>query len=142
MVKIADIAERYPFLLVYDGECGLCTRSVQFVLRRDKAQKYRFCRIQSTLGRAIFEQLNLGASDPTTLVALVGGSLYSKSEAVLMVSYSFGGWFRPLCLFRILPRRFRDVLYDIVAKYRRKIFPGSRSCLYDPSFIARKIPDQ
>ena len=139
MVKTADIAAHYPFLLVYDGECGLCTRSVQFVLRHDKIQKYRFCRIQSNLGRAIFEQLNLSATDPATLVALVSGSLYSKSEAVLMVGYSIGGWFRLLWIFRLLPRRCRDGLYDFVAKYRGKIFPGSRRCLYDPAFIGRKV---
>jgi len=134
-----SLAHKHPHLAAYDGDCGLCARSVQFILRHDAARRYRFSPIQSALGKAICTEAGIDPADPSSFVAIVEGRLHSKSDAVLRVAISFGGPWRILSLLLLVPRPCRDLLYDLVARRRKSLWPEARQCLADPNLRGRII---
>lgn len=123
-----------PFdLLLYDGVCGLCNRAVQFVLPRDKSDRFRFAPLQSDLGAAALAKHGVIAADLNTVYVLTdygtdAEALKSKSDAVLAVLPWLGAFWRTLRVFKILPRVFRDRLYDWVAKRRYRFFGKYETC--------------
>ena len=114
-------------ILFYDGSCGFCAGSVQFVLARDRRRTLRFGPLQGTSGRA------LTARHPSLLgidsvVWLDGEVPLTRGDAVLAVlRYLGGGWGTLAALGRVVPRALRDLLYDLVA--RRRFQLAARACL-------------
>jgi predicted DCC family thiol-disulfide oxidoreductase YuxK len=117
------------FLVLFDGVCNLCNGAVLFIIKRDKAGKIMFASLQSELGR---DQLIRNGLDPDALHSIIvieNGKLFQKSDAVLHTVARMDGawpWFR---IFRIIPRFLRDALYDLVARFRYKIFGKKDACM-------------
>lgn len=112
-----------PFLF-YDGHCGLCHRTVRFVLAEDRHQRaFHFSPLQ---GELIQSSLPSGIRSrlPDSLVVLLpGGELYTRSDAVLYILETLGGLWRLLAfLGKCIPRPLRNGLYDGVARVRHYLF--------------------
>jgi predicted DCC family thiol-disulfide oxidoreductase YuxK len=121
-------------ILLYDGVCALCNHIVQFILRRDRDQTFRFASLQSQFGAHI---LTRHAANPTTLDTvyvvlnheLPDESLLSRSQAVLFVLEQLGGIWRPAAsLLQLLPESLRDAAYNTVARHRHRIFGRAETC--------------
>ena len=115
-------------VLVFDGVCLLCSRSVHFVLRHDRAGRIRFASMQSAPGRALFERFGVDPDSPSSLLYVVDGHGFTDSEALLRIVAGFGGAWRLMAVCRLLPRRLRDAAYRAVARNRYKWFGRSRQC--------------
>jgi predicted DCC family thiol-disulfide oxidoreductase YuxK len=131
----------YPasHLVIYDGACEFCSHSAWFVFRHDRKQLFKFCPIQSAFGRRVYETLGLNPEDPESLVVIVEGRIYTRSDAVLEIAITFGGVWRVAALLRRVPRGLRDWIYRFVARHRRWIPGGKATCLLDPAFKSRLI---
>jgi predicted DCC family thiol-disulfide oxidoreductase YuxK len=114
-------------LLLYDGTCGFCARSVQFVLAHDRRGTVRFGPLQGACGRALVAaHPELHAVD--SVVWYDGARVRVRSDAVLAVLRHLGGGWRVLAAAgRVVPRALRDALYDAVA--RRRFTLVARACL-------------
>jgi predicted DCC family thiol-disulfide oxidoreductase YuxK len=114
-------------ILLYDGTCGLCARSVQFVLARDRRRTVRFGPLQGAFGRALVAaQPELNAVD--SVVWYDGARAWVRRDAVLAVlRHLGGGWSVLAALGRLVPRALCDALYDAVA--RRRFTLAARACL-------------
>ncbi len=126
-------------LLLYDGECGLCARSVQFVLARDRRQRIHFAALQSTLGRSVAAAHGL---DPEELSSMIfvdeSGRALVRSTAALEVSRDLRAPWSLGRFLLIVPRILRDGVYRVVARYRIRLFGTADSCrLPDPSTSKR-----
>lgn len=132
--------------LFYDGGCGLCHRSVRFVLAEEGATpeslRLRFAPLESQA----FERLHKRAVDareplPDSIVLeLEDGSLATRSTAVLEIASRLGGLWRALSIAgRALPRPLLDAAYDLVARVRGHVFARpSESCpILPPKLRAR-----
>ena len=114
-------------ILLYDGTCGLCARSVRFVLGRDRRRTLRFGPLQGTFGR------RLAAAHPElhevdSVVWYDGARARVRGDAALaMLQYLGGTWGVLAALLRLVPRSLRDALYDAVA--RRRFALAARACL-------------
>ena len=117
-------------LIFYDGHCGLCHRSVQFVLRNDTSgNAFRFAPLQGdTFLRRVPISHRVGL--PDTIVVLTGqGALLVRSDAFLHILRRLGGgWKFVATLLGVIPRPLRDGAYDFVARIRYRIF-GKREDL-------------
>src|SRR5207244_5401306 len=60
--------------LYYDGECGLCDRFVQFVLRHDPRGHFQFATLQSESGRQVLSRVGLPENDLRTVVLVEDGN--------------------------------------------------------------------
>jgi predicted DCC family thiol-disulfide oxidoreductase YuxK len=113
--------------IFYDGHCGLCHRTVQFVLKRDSRRIFRYAPLQGTT----FEQRvspALRSSLPDSVIVLTSdGRLLTRSDAILHIYGRLGGvWNALAAVMAIIPRPIRDAAYDFIARIRYSVF-GRRS---------------
>ena len=115
-------------ILFYDGSCGLCAWSVTWVLRHEGQRRtLRFASLQGPLAAAIPDVSRQSHSlDSVIWYDESGdgtsGRMWTRSDAVLEVwRYVGGGWRLLAALGRLLPRVFRDRLYDLVARHRHSL---------------------
>lgn len=124
--------------LLYDGTCGFCAASVQWVLRRDRRGTLLFAPLQGETARPILARHpELAGVDS---VVWVGESeeVRVRSAAALAVARYLGGWWSVAArLGALVPRPIRDWIYDQIARHRHTIIPGDPSCLL-PSVEGRK----
>jgi predicted DCC family thiol-disulfide oxidoreductase YuxK len=112
-------------IVLYDGVCGLCHRLVQFLLARDRHDRFRFAALQSdfavrTLGEHAIRSLDL---DTVYVIARGGERVLSKSRAVLYSLRRLGGfWAVVASVLSVVPRRVADIGYGLVARTRYRIF--------------------
>lgn len=115
-------------LIVYDGFCGLCHASVQFVLRKDRKKQFTFVPLNSPFGKFLLSEKGINPKITDSIIYIeTGKGYYVKSEAVLRILKSLGGiWslFYPLLW---IPKSISDSFYDFVAKRRAKWF-GKKEC--------------
>lgn len=111
-------------LIFYDGDCGFCNKSVQFVLKNEKNGRICFAALQSDFARAFFEEHHFPAPDLSTFYYWDGKQLHSKSTAALKVLNELKFPWKLLKAGYILPRRWRDSLYDFIAARRHRLSNG------------------
>jgi predicted DCC family thiol-disulfide oxidoreductase YuxK len=116
-----------PDLVLYDGSCGLCHRSVAFLARRDRdGSRFRFAPLGGEAASVRFRaSAPAGPFGPGASVVLLtaDGRLFLRSDAVLHALGRLGGAWRVLARFlAIVPRPLRDGAYSLVARIRGKLF--------------------
>ena len=120
-------------LVLYDGRCGLCDHFVRFLLRIDRHDRLRFAALQGPIGAAILETHGRAGSPLSTVIVVpdylsAAPHLLERSDAALFAIASTGGVYRVGSLLRLLPRFFRDAVYDLVARSRYRLFGRFDAC--------------
>jgi predicted DCC family thiol-disulfide oxidoreductase YuxK len=112
-------------ILLFDGDCALCVRSVQFVLRHESPERphlLRFAPLQGATGLAI-QQAHPALSHIDSVVWFEHETPRIRSEAVLAVLRYLGGpWALLASIGRVIPLVIRDRAYGLVARSRRRVF--------------------
>jgi predicted DCC family thiol-disulfide oxidoreductase YuxK len=119
-------------VIFFDGICNLCNASVNFIIRHDKTGKFRFASLQSEFAKAFIENntsLINGHILPDSLILAEDGKVYFRSEAALRIAQKMDGIWKVLIIFRIIPHKWRDLLYDFIAKNRYQWFGKRQSCM-------------
>jgi predicted DCC family thiol-disulfide oxidoreductase YuxK len=121
-------------IVLYDGVCGLCNRLVQFLLKRDAHDRFRFASLQSDFTAQVLRRHGLDPADLDTVYVIrdFGQSrerLLARSDAVLFMLNRLGGIWRVTALGRALPRALRDLVYKLVARNRYRVFGKHESCM-------------
>ncbi len=119
--------DAHPVIL-YDGDCGLCDRLVQFVLPRDPRGTFRFAPLQSAFAREQLAAAGLPLDDLDTMVLIESGIVHMRSKAALRVLRKLRApWpiFYPLVF---VPRPLRDLVYRFVARNRQRWFERPSTC--------------
>jgi predicted DCC family thiol-disulfide oxidoreductase YuxK len=114
-------------ILFFDGHCGVCTRSVQWLLKRDRSGELRFASLQGST----YASLDVAGKpqDLSTAVLFESGVLHTQSTAVLRALVSIGGvWSFVGRMLLIVPRLIRDPIYRAVAIRRNTLLSTSSSC--------------
>jgi predicted DCC family thiol-disulfide oxidoreductase YuxK len=111
-------------IVFYDGDCGFCNKSVQFVLKHEKTQEINFSALQSDFCKTFFEDKSFEKPDLTTFYFYDGENLHQKSTAGLKLLNSLKFPWSLLKIGYLVPRFFRDKLYDFIAKRRHKLNSG------------------
>lgn len=118
-------AEQPPVIL-FDGVCNLCNNTVQFIIRHDKAHRFRFAALQSAYGQRVTAEFAISGD---SVVLFQNGKIYQRSSAVLKIAPRLHGLYWLLGAGYILPRFLRDAIYDFVARNRYKWFGKQESCM-------------
>jgi FemAB-related protein (PEP-CTERM system-associated) len=125
-------------VVLYDGGCGLCLRSVNLVIDHDPAGTLRFASLRSDLGRALVAGSGRDPDDLDTLLFLEDGRVHDRSEGALRIARHLE---RPWCFLswlRVVPRPLRDAVYRLVAARRLAWFGTAEGCrLPSPELVAR-----
>lgn len=115
-----------PPIVFFDGVCGLCNRSVDFLLRVDKERKLRFTPIQGETALAHLPSERRENLD--TIIFLHDNRFYFRSDAILMILRTLGGFWSVVVIAYVIPRGVRNWLYDRIASNRYRWFGKKDSC--------------
>jgi predicted DCC family thiol-disulfide oxidoreductase YuxK len=122
----------YPSpMLVYDGSCGFCSRSVLFILRHERRHDLSFVTRNSELGEGL--RRTFGLESVESMLWIEGGQVFAESAAVMKAAGYLGGWWRRLAVFgSFCPWFILDGVYKFIAKNRRR-FPSKAAVCLVPS---------
>ena len=115
-------------IILFDGVCNYCNALINFVIRQDKRQVFRFATMQSPAGRALLQQYGL-PEDLDSFVLVDNGKALLRSTAALEVMAKLPWYWSWMRFFRVVPRPVRDRAYDLVAKNRYKWFGKREACM-------------
>ena len=113
-------------VILFDGVCNLCNHAVNFIIDRDPAQRFVFTSLQSEAGQQLLRQYNLDEEYLDSLVLLEQKRVYVKSTAALRIARHLSGIWPLSYVFILFPSFIRNFFYDIVARFRYRLF-GKRS---------------
>ncbi|MCD4729705.1 MAG: DCC1-like thiol-disulfide oxidoreductase family protein [Bacteroidales bacterium] len=115
-------------IILYDGYCNLCNFTLKFILRQDKKRVFKYYPIQSK--EAINLLFNRIAYDniQDSVILLERGQIYLKSEAFFKILPYLGRGYNLLLVFKILPKKFADIIYDWIADNRYRWFGKRDQC--------------
>lgn len=108
--------------------CNLCSGSVQFIIKRDPAARFRFASLQSAFGQHQLDKFKLSKTDLYSVILLKGEKCFQKSDAALEVARNLNGLWPLLYAFKIIPAVFRDFIYSWIAQNRYAWFGKKTSC--------------
>lgn len=128
----------------YDGECGLCHRTVRFCLAEDASgTAFRFAALQGeTFARLVSGEARAALPD-SLAVRTADGLLLVRSDAIAHILRALGGLHGALGLgLRAVPRPLRNAGYDAIARVRKRLFakPEGLCPLLPPHLGARFDP--
>jgi predicted DCC family thiol-disulfide oxidoreductase YuxK len=137
------VAALHSHVVLFDGVCNLCQRSVQVILANDAKGLFHFASLQSALGQQILQQHGLAAEPLKTFVLVENGQVYTRSTAALRVAAQLRGAWRWLRVLMLVPRPIRDAVYNLVARNRYRWFGKQEACwLPRPEWRHRFIDHQ
>lgn len=124
--------ETNPTIILFDGRCGLCTRSVQFILKRDRDARFRFAPLESAAAARACTRIGAPtpqAVEPDSIIVIADGQALERSDAALSIAARLPFPWPILTVFRVVPRRLRDWLYGIIARNRYRWFGRHDACM-------------
>ena len=129
-------------IILFDGVCNLCNSSIQFVIKHDKKNRYKFAALQSDVAKMLLNERGIDSSQIDSIVLIdPNTAYYIKSSAALEIGKSFGGGWRRLSIFEWVPRPIRDWIYDLIAKNRYSWFGKQNDCMIPTPELKAKFLD-
>ncbi len=125
------ISENHP-VIFFDGYCNLCNTAVKFVIKHDKEKKFSFVSLQSASGKSLLDSVHYNKQDIDSIVYLENEKVYLRSTAVLKILKKLGKGWQILYVFAIIPAFIRDPVYDLLARFRYKLFGRRKTCALPP----------
>ncbi len=124
------MSEENHAIVLFDGVCNFCNRSVNWIIRRDRRGYFRFAALQSDVGADIQRQYGLDPDVLDTLVLIERGRAYTKSTAGLRIVRLMrrSPWAALYALIAV-PRPVRDFAYDWFARRRYRWFGKRDECI-------------
>lgn len=117
-------------IILFDGVCNLCNSFVQFIIKYDKKDVFRFAALQSDTGKEIMKCIDNDYQNTDSVVLYdLKATFYIKSDAALEIFKNLGGLFYFAKFLKIFPKSFRDFVYDFIAKNRYKWLGRTDRCM-------------
>ncbi|TVR74566.1 MAG: DUF393 domain-containing protein [Marinilabiliales bacterium] len=132
--------ENNKLFVLFDGHCVLCSRTVNFIIRRDKKDLFRFAPLQ---GPGISGKIP-GSWIPEnndSVILIEKGRVWHRSSAVLRIMRRLPYGWPLLYLLIIIPAPVRDFFYKFVAKSRYRWFGRYDNCLVPDKRIRNKFTE-
>jgi predicted DCC family thiol-disulfide oxidoreductase YuxK len=127
-------------LIVFDGDCVFCSRSMRLVARADRRRRFRMTSAQQPLGQALYRHIGLPNDRFDTYLVLIDGWIFRRTDALIAMAGLLPWPYRAAELLRFVPRRLRDAGYDLLAGNRYRLFGRKVACgLADPALRGRLL---
>ncbi|MEQ9423093.1 MAG: DCC1-like thiol-disulfide oxidoreductase family protein [Cyclobacteriaceae bacterium] len=129
MTKTISVHTDIENLILFDGVCNLCNGAVNFIIDRDPNARFKFASLQSDIGQAVLNELGHSTTEFDTMMLVKNGAVSSRSTAALKIAKGLNGLWPIFYALIIIPPFIRNFFYNLVSKYRYKIFGKSDQCL-------------
>ena len=112
-------------LILFDGVCNFCNSTINFIIKKDQKDQFRFASLQSKLGQTFVDKL---PSYTDSIIYIRNNQILLKSMAAVYIAKDLGYPYRLLTIFRLIPTSWRDKFYDYIAKNRYRWFGKKEQC--------------
>ncbi|MCM4170936.1 DUF393 domain-containing protein [Arenibacter sp. TNZ] len=130
-------------IILFDGVCNLCNSSVQYVIKHDTRNDFRFATLQGEIGKKLAEERGIDLSMVDSIILIEPGvAYYTKSTAALKIAQSFGGAWQFASVLEWIPEKIRNWVYDYVAKNRYQWYGKKEACMVPTPELKSKFLDQ
>ena len=126
-------------IVVFDGDCVLCSANARFILRRDRRRRFRLATMQGQAGAALMARFGIDPLDSETFILVEGERVRRNSDAALAIAEGLGWPWRALGVLRIVSRPVRDAVYRLVARNRYRWFGRRERCFVPTAEQADRI---
>jgi len=116
-------------IILFDGVCNLCNGAVNFVIKRDFGNVFKFASLQEKQGTLLLKKYAIDARKLDSIVLIENDSVYTKSSAALRIARKLSKLWPLFIIFIIIPSFIRDGIYDFIAKNRYKWFGKKEQCM-------------
>lgn len=124
-------------VVFFDDLCVLCSGTVSFLIKIDSKKRLRYSSLTGEFIRSLGE-LELLSGSPSVVV-WSDGKFYLRSAALIHLLKQLGGIYRVFGIaLNLLPRFVLDVLYNLIARNRYRIF-GKKDVCFMPSPDLRSL---
>lgn len=124
---------------MFDGVCNLCNGAVNFIIKRDPKNIFKFAALQSEIGQELTSKFKIDTSKVDSIILIVGDKYYEKASAALHISADLSSFYPLLYGFMIIPKFIRDAVYDYIARNRYKWFGKKESCMIPTTELKGKF---
>ena len=129
-------------IVLFDGVCNLCNRSIQCIIKRDKNDEFRFATLQGEIGQQLVQERKIDTSKVDSIILIEPGvAYYTKSTAALKIGQYLGGFWKITNVLNLIPRQLRDIVYDWVARNRYGWYGKKDVCMVPTTEIRAKFLD-
>jgi len=129
------------YIILFDGVCNLCNASVNFIIKHDKKEYFKFASLQSDVAKDLLLHFNSKKIKKESIILIEDKKFYQKSTAALRISKKLNGGYKLLYLFIIIPTFIRDLVYSYIAKNRYKWFGKKNNCIIPNQKIKKRFLD-
>lgn len=133
------MSQNLRHIVLFDGVCNLCNGVVQFIIKHDKKKKFRFASLQSNAAVELLKGYGSYSEKMNTIIYIRDEKVYFKSDAALLIMQDLGGVWKLIGVFRIFPLFIRNGTYDLIAKWRYKVFGKKENCMMSNEDIADRF---
>lgn len=129
-------------IVLFDGVCNFCDSSVNFVIKRDKKNRFKFAPLQSEIGQKLLNEHEINPHETDSVIVIEDGKAFTYSTAALKIAKGLGGIWSPAYALIIIPKPIRDFFYKLFAKNRYRFFGKKEVCMMPSPEIRAKFLDQ
>jgi predicted DCC family thiol-disulfide oxidoreductase YuxK len=126
-------------IILYDGVCNYCNDKVNFIIKNDTNDSFRFVALQSEIGQKIVTYLGIDKTIDSIILYEPGYAYFIKSEAVFRVIKHLSSSVKLLLLFNFIPTNIKNLLYDYIAKNRYKWYGKMEVCMIPLDEVTSKF---
>jgi predicted DCC family thiol-disulfide oxidoreductase YuxK len=126
-------------IVLFDGTCAFCERSVRFIATRDPHGYFRFGAAQTPPAQALLASFGATRATTRSIVLIEDGQVYRKSTAVLRIARRLPRPWSWAAAFLAVPRPIRDAVYAVVAAARHRLAGRSNACEIPPPEIRQRL---
>lgn len=127
-------------IILFDGVCNLCNSSVQFVIKRDYQDIFRYAALQSEAGKKLLLERNIDPLDIDSIILIDPNiAYYTKSTAALEIGKNLKGISTLSSILLWLPESFRNIVYDFIASNRYKWYGKKEFCMVPTAELKNKF---
>lgn len=128
-------------LILFDGVCNFCNYWVTFAIKRDRKNKLKFAPLQGETAKQLLPQFHIDPSSLSSVIFIDNGKVYTQSSAAIQICKHLDGGWKLFYGLIIIPKFFRDFLYNIIARNRYKWFGKKESCLIPTAELKERFLD-
>ena len=128
-------------IVVFDGVCNFCNWAVNFIIKRDKKNIFKFAPSQSKTGKLILEKYQIRDIGKESIILIKNGEILARSEAVFEIFKDIGGGWKYLRVFKIFPMVIMDWGYSAFSRNRYNIFGKRDVCMIPAENLKERFLD-
>ncbi len=125
---------------MFDGVCNLCNGTVQFVIKHDHDDAFRFAALQDPVGQQLVQERNIDTELIDSIILIDPGvAFYTKSDAALEIGKHLKGYRTISKILLLIPSTLRNIVYDFIAQNRYKWYGKKDECMIPTKETKKKF---